>query len=84
MRGCMNNRYFGAAFVGVAALWMTISPATAESSAAAAAKAEKQKATDEANKNCDCPCENASKDVKKSRVIYVGPRQNIPLEIDEG
>lgn len=84
MRIRIHSRYQEAGIAGLAAFWLAISPATAEPSTAAdVTQAEKQKTAEDADKNCDCPCMKASKEAKKSRVIYVGPRQNIPFEIDE-
>ena len=79
MRIRMYSKSLGASVAGLAGLWLAASPAAAESPASpGAAQAEDQKATDE----CDCPCMDKPKEAKKSRVIYVGPRQNIPVEID--
>ncbi|MFZ5618829.1 MAG: hypothetical protein ACOZAA_16060 [Pseudomonadota bacterium] len=78
------SRYLEAGIAGFAVFWLAIPPATAETSTAAdTTQAEEQKKSADADKNCDCPCMTESKEAKKKRVIYVGPRQNIPFEIDE-
>lgn len=83
MRIRIHSGYLPTGIAGLAAFWLAISSATAETSTALdVAQAAEQKTSDDAEKNCDCPCTKASK-AKKSRVIYVGPRQNVPLEIDE-
>ena len=82
MRIRSYSRFLEAGIAGLAAFWLAISPATAETlTAADTTQAEEQKKSADADKNCDCPCMTESKEAK-TRVIYVGPRQNIPVEID--
>jgi len=84
MRTRIYSRHLDAGIAGLAAFFLAISPAAAATSTAAnATQAEEQEKSADADKNCDCPCVTESKEAKKKRVIYVGPRQNIPFEVDE-
>ena len=66
MRIRIYSRYLEAGIAGLAAFFLAISPATAETSTAAdATQAEEQKKSADADKNCDCPCMTESKEAKK-------------------
>lgn len=76
----MNNHSMIAA---AALLWLASSPVFAQTptdAAEAPVVADADKA--DADEECNCPCPEALKEKAKRKVVYVGPRQNIPVEID--
>jgi hypothetical protein len=66
-----------------AALWLAAGPASAQTPTDPAEAPNLAEAeTADADQDCKCPCPEASKKKAKRKVVYVGPRQNIPVEVD--
>lgn len=85
----MNRNTFGSiaasGFAVLAAFWLTATPAIAQTPEEPAPRqaAEDASKAYEGEAPCDCPCPDAAEKDSKTKVIYVGPRQNIPLRITD-
>ncbi len=78
-----ENWISGAAMTVFTDLLMSAAPAFAQASDKFEPVAASEGATesDRAAQPCACPCGTVSKVKVKTKVIYVGPRQNIPMKV---
>lgn len=83
MRQLSKNLNFGVAIAVLAGLWLNAAPAFAQTSdkSEPATVAENATEADRATQPCDCRCGAVSQAKEETRVIYVGPRQNIPMKV---
>jgi len=73
----------GVAITAFAGFLMNAAPALAQTSneSEPVTVAEDATGADRTAKSCACPCGLVSEAKEETRVIYVGPRQNIPVKV---
>lgn len=78
-----KNWISGVAMTVFAGFLMNAAPAFAQASdkSEPVAVAEGATEADRAAQPCACPCGLVSKPKEETKVIYVGPRQNIPMKV---
>jgi len=78
-----KNWISGVAMTVFAGLLMNAAPAFAQTSDESEPVTVAEDATegDRATQPCACPCGLVSEANEETRVIYVGPRQNIPMKV---
>lgn len=76
-----KNGKIGAVVAGMIGLWFIAGPASAQSSEPIDASASEETSTVRPQESCDCPCPKASQEQSETKIIYVGPRQNVPMKI---
>lgn len=77
-----KNRRLDAVAWALAGLSLIGGPALAQSTDSIGEPASKTPAAAQPQESCDCPCPTESAKQSETKVIYVGPRQNIPFRIN--
>lgn len=60
-----------------------IAPAFSQDTGVKTDEVDKSSGSEGAAQKCECPCPEAGDKEKKTKIIYVGPRQNIPVRAPE-